>query len=323
MSSKTIEHYLANPDELPTDLSELEEILSQQDSEEAPQETEEAEVKEDVTEASSGQTEAGTEETKAGGEPEAPIASKDGKHTIPYAVLASEREKRVAAERMQQELMARMQEIESRLSQGQSAVVQQQAVADLLDDESSKAILEDFPSLEPLVAYTKQLEKQVEQFDQRFKQVEELEHRRLQEEHARVSENVRQEIDANPHLRFWEQQDPERWNAAIAADDQLRNMPINQKLSMRERFEKVVAVVEAVYGKADLPEGYAPKATTLKPEKVDVKPLRPKTLGEMPGGEAPKGDDLEGLLEQSAGNIAARLDKMTPAQINSLIARLG
>lgn len=322
MSSKTIEHYLANPDELPTDVAEIDALLANQGGETGTTDAE-PEVKGDVTPASSSQT----EDETTGVEPaeEAPIASKDGKHTIPYAVLATEREKRVAAERMQQELMQRLQDIETKMATGQSVVVEQQQVADLLDEQSTQDILADFPSLKPMVDYTKTLERKVAEFEQRFQQVEELEYRRLEEQAGKARDDVRREIDANPTLSFWEAKDTDRWQAAVEADQQLRNMPINQKLSMRERFEKVVAVVEAIYGPTELPPEFAPKQQP-KPkltEKVDVAPLQPKTIGELPGGMAPKADDLESLLEQSSTAIAAKLDKMTPDQIASLVARLG
>ena len=327
MNSKTIEHYLANPDEMPTDMAEIEALMSASEQAETEAEAvpEEAEVKTDETPAPSSQTEE-PEAEAPGEEVEAPIASKDGKHTIPYAVLVTEREKRAAAERMQQELMQRLQDIEAKLAQGQNVKVEQQEVADLISDEDTQNLLADFPALKPVVDYTKRLEKQITEFQQRFAQVEQVEQLREQERAAKAQEEVRQEIDANPTLRFWESKDPDRWQAAIDADAQLRALPINAKLSMRERFEKVVSVVEAIYGATELPPEFAPakpKATLKPTEKVEVAPLKPRTMGEIPGGASPKADDLEGLLEQSAAQLGAKLGTMTPDQINSLLARLG
>lgn len=316
MSSKTIEHYLANPEDMPTDLAEIEAILGQ---EEGGAEAD-TEVKEDVIEASSSPT----EEVADGLEEVAPIASKDGKHTIPYAVLATEREKRVAAERMQIDLEQRLREIETKMASGQSVKAEQQEVADLLSDDDTKALLEDFPSLAPMVAYTKQLEQQVKGFQTRFEQVEQIEMQRMQVQAAQAQSDVRQAIDANPVLSFWESKDAERWSAAVEADKQLKMMPINQKLTMQERFEKVVSVVEAIYGATELPPEFAPaQKAPPKAGKVEVAPLKPRTLGEIPGGAAPKTDDLESFLDQSSVALGAKLNSMTPDQINSLLSRLG
>ena len=324
--TKTIEHYLANPEDLPTDMAEIEALMGGEAGDETEPESGSEEAKEDVTPAPSSPAEddAGGEQDPA--ETPAPIASKDGKHTIPYAVLATEREKRLAAERMQQELMQRLSDIEAKMAQGQNVTNETQEVQELLDGEDTQEMLADFPALKPVVEYTKRLEKQVEEFRDRFSKVEQLEMQRLQEQALKAQEDVRREIDANPMLRFWEQQDPERWEAAVTADDQLKQLPINKSLSMRERFEKVVSVVEAIYGATELPADYAPASkpkAAKTTEKVEVAPLKPRTLGEIPGGTAPKADDLEELLEQSAAHIAGKLDRMTPDQISGLLARLG
>lgn len=323
--TKTIEHYLANPEDLPTDMAEIEALMGGDAGDVPETDSGNKEAKEDVTPAPSGPAESDASEQEPDAETPAPIASKDGKHTIPYAVLATEREKRLAAERMQQELMQRLSDIETKTAQGQNVTNETQEMQELLDGEDTQEMLADFPALKPVVEYTKRLEKQVDEFRERFNKVEQLEMQRLQEQASKAQEDVRREIDANPMLRFWEQQDPERWEAAVTADEQLKQLPINKSLSMRERFEKVVSVVEAIYGATELPAEYAAsKPKTVKTtEKVEVAPLKPRTLGEIPGGTAPKADDLEELLEQSAAHIAGKLDRMTPDQISGLLARLG
>ena len=321
---KDIEHYLENPDQIPEDMGALQALLEAADG---TADADTSNDKSDVTEAPSSpsaqEVEKETEETPA------PIASKDGKHTIPYAVLASEREKRVAAERMLQDLTQRMQDIESKVAAGKSVEVEQSEMAEIVSEEGTQDLLADFPALKPLVEYTKQLEARVSQFQERFTQVERVELQRQQQLVEQQAASVRTEVDANPHLRYWESADPDRWQAALAADEQLRHLPVNKNLSMRDRFEKVVQVVEAIYGPTDFPEGFKPKADTkTMTEKVRkaveaAEPIQPRTIGEMPGGTPPRGDELEEILSRSPQELGARLATMTTDQINNLLNRLG
>lgn len=332
MAGKGIEHYLANPDEIPEDLSELSHLMDGESTDPAPAEdkptepTSTPEPKKDETPAPSSQ-EPKQEQAE---EVPAPIASKDGKHTIPYAVLATEREKRMAAEKLVQDLNDRMRDIEAKMAAGENVKAEQQEVVDLMSEESTQDILADFPSLKPLVEYTKKLEGQVTEFQKRFEQVERNERQRHEQEAARAAQEVRAEIDANPYLRYWEAKDQERWQAAVEADAQLRQMPINRNLSMRERFEKVVGVVDAIYGKTELPPEFKP-AAPAKPdltEKVkeaieSAAPVKPKTIGEMPGGTPSKGDELEELLSRSSQELGAKLEAMSPDAIKALLNRIG
>lgn len=324
MTVKDFEYYTQNPDELPTDPAQIDALLNGTPPEEPI--AAEPEAEEDVKPEAPSQP----EPTAAEEEIPAPIESKDGKHTIPYSILQSEREKRRAAEQVQQELMQRIAEIEERLSSGQQGQVESEAVAELLSDESIDEMVGDFPSIKPMIEYTKQLEGKLKQFEQRFAEVEQIESARQQAQQAAVAAEVRNEIDANPTLSYWETKDPEKWNAAIEANRQLMSLPATQKLPLSERFSKVVSVVEAIYGATELPPEFAPKQEPPKDLSAKVKKavesaetFKPKTIGEMPGGSIASTDPIESLLEQNPGKLAAMMSKMTPDQISELLAKAG
>jgi hypothetical protein len=326
MTVKDFEYYAQNPDELPTDPAAIDALLTGDQPQEEPAAEPEQPTEEGVTEAPpSLETEASAEETPA------PIESKDGKHSIPYAVLQSEREKRRAAEQVQQELMQRIAEIESKLaSSGQGAPVESSAVAELLSDESISEMVVDFPSIKPMIDYTKQLEGKLAQFEQRFAEVEQIEMSRQQAQAVKQQAEVRQEIDANPTLRYWETKDPEKWQAALEADNQLRSLPAIERLSLGERFSKVVSVVEAIYGATELPPEFAPRQEPPKDLSAKVKKavesaetFKPKTIGDMPGGTVSSSDPIEAMFDQTPAKLAAMMSRMTPDQITELLAKAG
>lgn len=320
MTSKDLEYYQLNPDELPTDPETLEGLLEEVTAADEQGEPEAAPGQEDSEQDWEGTT--------------APISSKDGKHTIPYAVLATERERRRAAEQVQQELQQRIHEIEARLSGGiwhgqDQAQDQFQDLSGLLSQDSLEEIVEDFPGILPMLEYTRSLEQKLTQFEHRFQEVEAAELERQEAALQELRDQVRREVDASPALRFWETQDRERWEAAMEADRQLRNLPVNQGLSLKDRFAKVVAVVEAIYGPTRLPAEYLPQAgqqtfSGVSRQGVDRSgAFQPRTLGEMPGGMAPRADDLEALLEQSPARLGAVMNGMTLDQIANLLAKAG
>lgn len=293
---------------------------------------------------------AGTEsQGKGADEQEAPILSKDGKHTIPYAVLATERERRQAAERVAQEMQQKVAQFQSQLASGAAAgqggqVTEQSGdgqTSDLMSDEDLAQMVKDFPAIQRLVDQTRRLQETVRTFDARFRETEERESARRAQELSRHREQIRAAVDANPTLTFWEQNDQEKWKAAIEADERLAQLPANQGLSLDERFAKAVTIVETIYGPTELPPEWAAKKLEAK---ADVKKggestesvsrkaaeavekageFRPRTLSEMPGGAAPGTDPLDDLASQSAARIGAQFESMTPDQISAILARAG
>ncbi len=320
MAVKDFEHYVQNPDELPTDPAEIDALLAGA-VEEQPGDADEQDV---VAEAPSEPEQIADQVEE---ETPAPISSRDGKHTIPYAVLQTERERRVAAEQVQQELQQRIAEIESQLA-GNKPSQSETPSEQLISDDSIAELVEDFPHFKPVIEHTKRLEAQLKQYQERFDQLERVEISRQEAQAREQAEQSRKAVDENPTLRYWESKDPERWQAAIEADKQLRTMPINQKLSLPERFAKAVAVVEAIYGPTELPADFAPpkappKDITAQVKKVvdNAQSFTPKTLGDMPGGMVSEQSSDEALVEQSPAKLFAMMDKMTPAQINELLAK--
>ena len=303
---KDLDYYAANPDEMPTDPDQIAALMAQMDGTPAPEQAEN-----DATagvEATEGEQEE-TEEAPQQVEDEAPIASKDGKHTIPYDVLKSERERRKAAEQAMQELQARIDAMQ------QTGKPQEQAQGEASTDDLD-SMAEDFPAVAKLLAHTRKLEQQLQTVAQRMEQ----EDRQRQE--ATMSE-VRAAVDANPTLLHWEHNDPDRWAAAIEADTKLQASPAHRGLTLEQRLAKAVEIVDAFYG----PDSAAPRAQAKPqnspPKKAAAAKEAPRTLSDIPGGAVPASDPVEEFAQMSADRLGAQMANMTPDQISALLNRLG
>ena len=303
---KDLDYYAANPDEMPTDPDQIAALMAQMEGNPAPEQAE--------NDATAGVEEAEGEDEKTEEAPlqvdeEAPIASKDGKHTIPYDVLKSERERRKAAEQAMTELQAR---IEAMQQTGKpQEVADDEASPDELDDMAN-----DFPAVAKLLAHTRKLEQQLQSVSQRIEQED------LARQEASMSE-VRAAVDGNPTLLHWEHNDPDRWAAAIEADTTLQASPAHRGLTLEARLAKAVEIVDAFYG----PDTTAPRAQAKPqnrpPKKAAAAKDAPRTLSDIPGGAVPASDPIEAFAQMSADRLGAQMANMTPDQISALLNRLG
>lgn len=303
---KDLDYYAANPDEMPTDPDQIAALMAQMDGTPAPEQAEnDATAGVEATEGEQKETEKAPQQV----EDEAPIASKDGKHTIPYDVLKSERERRKAAEQAMQELQARIDAMQQ--TGKPQEVAEGEASTDDLD-----SMAEDFPAVAKLLAHTRKLEQQLQTVAQRMEQ----EDRQRQE--ATMAE-VRQAVDANPTLLHWEHNDPDRWAAAIEADTKLQASPAHRGLTLEARLAKAVEIVDAFYG----PDTTAPRAQAKPqnspPKKAAAAKDAPRTLSDIPGGAVPASDPIEAFAQMSADRLGAQMANMTPDQISALLNRLG
>lgn len=322
---KDLSFYEANPDQLPNDPEQIAALLAQLEGEypAAGESTEQSEFSaidgadDGASEADRAQTKGASPSQQDHGEPqveeEAPIASKDGKHTIPYSVLASEREKRRAAEQAARELQERIAAAESGRSASDST--------EQSDDELEE-MAKEFPLVGRLLEHTRKLESRLNDV---AKHLEAEDAARNQIEVDRV----RAAVDANPVLLHWEQNDPERWAAAIEADQRLQSSPAHQRLSLEDRLQKAVEAVELFMG----PDQSAPAhsnpqiRTTQKPAAslAARKPIAatPRTLSDIPGGAVPSTDPLEEFASISAAELGARMAGMDVEKIEALLNRFG
>lgn len=343
MALKDLQHYLDHPDDIPTDPAELAELEKLMNGAPEPATDPELAVKEPSAPAGADEPKkdepAKVDEKQAGekkeGEEEAPIATRDGKRTIPYDVLRSERERRQVAESAVQELTSKVAEIQEQLAKGTQAgdakasEVAKEA-AGTLDPEELEALRSDFP------VFGKVLDKLMSTIDGLTTQVTTLQEReqsRQIETQRTVAMTVQDHIDANPVLSHLQSTNPDLFARAVEIDNTLRKDP--KFGDMGDRFAKVAATMETLYGPFDgvvkekVTEEVPPTPPVSKEaarkaveEKIKGSPASPKSLSDLPAGEAPESNEFDAINNASASEIGDKLLRMTPEQRTAFLNRI-
>ena len=316
MTEKGLDYYLQNPDELPSDPSEIEALMSKQGEAKTEKQAEVA------TEEIATKEEPPAPETKEEAEPDV-VLTKDGKRAIPYKVLASERDRARAAEQAVADLKKQLESLQTQASTGETT---EQAEAGL-SEEDLAAIGEDFPHLrkilDGLTGHIKKLEGTVTELRDRESSREAVEQKQ-------TASTVQEAIEATPALLYWQNENSEMFDEAIKYDDMIRANPKNQSLTLEERFQKVVAAMEAVYGPTELPKEYqkevaAPskdEAAALAKKAIEnAEVRRPRTLSDMPGGIPPAQSERERVENMSPSALAAMMSKMSPDDLSAFLAK--
>lgn len=340
-ATRDLEFFMANPGEMPTDVSALEAALTGQAGVEGNATEDTPSEQGELSAASGAQVvekaaETGDANGKAATQPEQVLKSKDGKHEIPYSVLQTEREQRKAAEAVTEQLRRQIDALTAQVNGKPSAQAQDQDPE--LSAEDLEAIDGDFPTTGKVL---KALLARVGSLQAQLGAVAQSEGNRRSAEANSASTTVQEAIDANGHLSYWQQQDPEAFGAAVKFDNQIKADPRNSGLSLDERFTKVVAAMEAVYGETELPQGYrraAPAASTpaLRQSSKPAQDLVAKaqqviaeaqgkgrvgSLSDIPGGIGAESDELDQLGLLSANELGNKFMTMDLNKLNALLAR--
>ncbi|RQS39770.1 hypothetical protein [Burkholderia sp. Bp8990] len=281
--------------------------------------------------------------TSMGEEDPAGIATKDGKHVIPYAVLQTERERSRAATDALREMTDRVTALEQALkaaangaNTGAAARAADAATAEAsttMSDADLEALKEDFPTVYKALMTSQQT---VTRLEAALRQQEGFRQEVEAASQRSVEETVQDAIDANPKLAFIQTNDPTAFTLAQQFDDTLKNSAAWANKPMSERFAKVIEMVESANGAISLPgskptppepaanaedlkaKAQAAAAAAAKTAKADV----PTSLSEFPVGEPPAQDQKQTLENMSQTDLAAMLLKMSPAQQEAYFASL-
>jgi hypothetical protein len=235
-------------------------------------------------------------------EPEvAGVATRDGKHVIPYAVLERERERA-------RELAA---EVERLKAAGATQEEQQSAIEAVFSEEELDELSEFAPAIRKLHdAYTS-LAKQVKA-DTEAKAA--AAQRQAQEEADTQAAQLQAAIDATTLLKQWQAKGGGLWADAVALDKQLLADPGWADKPMAARFAEVERRIAAEYGIA------TPQPKTAAPAKAAAAAPQPKTIEPTltdfgASGAVAVGDPLHGL---SKGQMVDRVMAMDMDQIRKL-----
>ena len=261
------------------------------------------------------------------------VATKDGKHVIPYSVLKGERERANRAEQLLREAHERLNQMEQQSRPGSEAkdggiAPTEPEATDELSDEDLEALKEDFPTvyagIQAAMARTKALEAKLQPVEQSIQQQE-------QNRQRTEADQIQDAIDAVPKLAHIQSNDKAAFQTAVQFDQLLRSQPEWADKPMEERFAKVVEMVESVKGAITLPNGQkslsaaemAAAARAKAAETAKAKGTQaPISLSEAPPGVAPAADEIQALEQMNPLQLAAKFDSMTPEQIDAYLSTI-
>jgi hypothetical protein len=285
-----------------------------------------------------------TQQTTEPTEDQAGVATKDGKHVIPYSVLATTRERATRAEQALQEMTTRAAALEQSLrataqgaNTGAAARAADAVTADAterMSDADLEALKDDFPTVYKAMKVSMDraaaLEAQVREQAGFRQEVE------AASQHS-VEETIQDAIDSNPKLAHIQANDQAAFNLAQQLDDTLKNTPAWANRPMSERFAKVLEMVEQANGPIELPGSKstqqtppataadlkaAAKAAAAAQAKANTAASVPTSLSEFPVGEPPAQTEMQALETMSQFQLAEKLARMTPDQMDAYLARL-
>lgn len=265
------------------------------------------------------------------------VATKDGKHVIPYSVLKSERDRATRAEQLANEMAEKVKALEALQAGNQGAKdgesartdPQQPTVSDL-SDEDLAALKEDFPTVYKAVMASMAA---AERLASQLKPVQETQRNTEAEQARTAQEAVQDAIDSVPKLAHIQASDKEAFELAKQFDATLRNQKAWVDKPLSERFAKITEMVEAALGPIELPAGKAtsqPSAESLrkaaiakaaqaaKASRTDV----PTSLSEFPAGQNAAQDEREAADGMTPLQLAAKFSSMTPEQMDAYFQTL-
>lgn len=261
------------------------------------------------------------------------VATKDGKHVIPFSVLEAARTRATRAEQLLKDAQDREDALKAQLAgsqgakPGESARTDGQQQAEDLSPEDLASLKEDFPTVYKALMATQQRAAAVEA---QLKPVAE----RVQTDVARQAqsevESVQQAIDSIPKLAHIQAQGEDAWNMAKQFDATLRVQKAWADKPVAERFQKVTEMVESAIGQIDVPgqkPSLSPQELTAAAKAVAAKTTAkgaaaPLSLSEFPAGKAPAQDEAQALGEMTHQQISEKLAGMSPEAMDAYFASL-
>lgn len=238
------------------------------------------------------------------------IATKAGDNIIPYSVLETTREKAAEFEKKAEilakeksEAQAQIDEMDKRITALTSGVVDGD---NPLSDEEMEALEEDMPEVANAIKAMKA--KQANLVAQLQEKNESLQSIKAET----VMKTVQEAIDDVPKLAYIQSSSPRLFNMAVEIDNELKQDPALNNLTIVERFTKAVQKLEVELGiEIKLPS--QGKTQVTKETKAIT------SLDDIPNGAPPVSDDLRARLDRSSTELAADFTNMTQKQIDDLL----
>lgn len=339
MTGTTVE--FGNVSDNPEDLMKVFEQLEsgEQPTEAAAPSQEPAPVKDEPKPANNEPTQQADQgQTNSEAEPQG-VATKDGKHVIPYSVLQGERSRASRAEQIAREAQERVAQLEAQLKSGsQGANTGEGArtettepAAGELSNEDLEALKEDFPTVYKALLAS---QAQARALEAKLKPVAETVRQQEVETARTAAESVQDAIDATPKLAHIQANNAEAFELAKQFDAALRGQAAWRDKPLAERFAKVTDMVENAMGPIDLPGAKTPP-TSQTPEALRKaaearaaeaaranRSAVPTSLSEFPAGQPRAQDERQAAEQMNTLQLAEKFASMSPEQMDAYLQSL-
>jgi hypothetical protein len=323
-----IEHYLESG-EVPNDPETLAKLFQEATTGEAESEPDKKGVEDEKASSAapgaseSGEADKGKDEERADG-----IASKNGKHIIPYDVLETERQQKIEAQRRADELQAEIDRLKN--NPNGSATQADLPVFNSMTEEQLEELKEFFPAqYEAIVAQQAAVlaaNAVIAEAKGKLSTYEQQEAAKRAELEREAAKSAQAEIDNNPLLSHWQRNNPEIFKECCELDDKLRANPANANLTITERFTKVANAMKEIYGNPVQQQDSGKQEDQKVDKKTEAKPDKPMpfySLSDIPGGEAPEASERQRLEDANSVELGNRFMSMTEDQRAAFLNSLG
>lgn len=227
------------------------------------------------------------------------VASKDGAHKIPYAVLEHER---AEAKRLREEnellrqAAAERDQLKAKLEKEGISLTDDQ-IAELTPEKLAE-LTEDYPGVGPAI---KVLTSKLAALEAKSAQPV-----------TPATNPIEAALQAVPDLLAWKDADADRFTFAVTVDEHLKSDPAWKDKPLSERFAEAAKRTRAAFGDAAPAAKGPPSAKTRIPES-------PSDIGGF--NSAPSRLSAEALEALPQEELMARMATMSSAQIEELLSQ--
>lgn len=261
----------------------------------------------------------------------AELDSKNGKHKLPFDLLAGTREENLALKRQIDEQAIENAELQSGLDETKRvAELHSKQLSEagldpkllpeqmLKDPELMAQIKEDYPQIGELVEV---LASQLQANPVEQAPVETTVETTVETPAATEQTPVQEAFAQTTHLKEWQTGDADRWQMATMIDAKLANDPSFENKTISERLTEVEKRVMNAFGDVTKVEE-APADKVETPASKSLVQSQKAPIPNSPTDIGHQGSDMSAnsqLLDQDAATMAASMEGMSDAQIEDLL----
>lgn len=320
---KSIEYYMANPDEMPEDIDLINAIAEKGGTVQAEgADTGDTDVVDDKVD----------DVALKDDESDRPnIETKNGKHTLPYGVLENTRTELNDTRTELSNSQSRIEELESvvdgykgkagelaaaekEMHDGESAPV----TADgKLDIEKLRSEYDD-DVVDTMVSMHNATQAALQKVDDLTSKFESVISKGRQTEEDAQRESVQEAIDSIPFVAKIHAENGEDWKTAVLIDKSLRVNPLWKDKSYSDRFNEIARQM----GDKSITTENSDLDSRVNNALRNAETKAPTSLSDLDGGEFIDVDGIQSGANLSVTQIEAQLENMSPEQMDEWLSRV-